>query len=129
MQNTGHWQVKGCMERWQARERTTGNGDPVITPLARNDLFLFRPANGVVVIPDQFDLGIVCIAAGQTKEDTARIKWRHLFELFCQQHRRLVGSTGKELRIVEFDHLLVGDTGQFFLTVANGSAPKTRHAF
>ena len=117
------------MKRWQACERTTGNGDSVVTPLTRNDFFLFRLADCIVVIPDQFDLGIVCIAARQTEKNAARIKGRHLLELFCQQHRRLIGSAGKKLRIIQFDHLLVGNTGQFFLTVANGSAPKTRHTF
>ena len=68
VQHSWHRQIEGCMERRQTREGTACNGDPVITPLTRNDFFLFRSADCIVVVPNQFDLGIVCVATGQTKE-------------------------------------------------------------
>ena len=92
-----------------------------------DDFFLLRPANGVVVIPDQLDLGIVGIAAGESKEHPTGIEWRHLFELVGQQHGRFIGASSEQLGVVELTHLLIGHLGQFFLAVANRRAPQSRH--
>ncbi|MNE89376.1 hypothetical protein D3C80_1867810 [compost metagenome] len=45
----------------------------MVTAPTRNDLLLFRPAEYVVVIPNQLDVGLVGIGPGKAEIDTAHI--------------------------------------------------------
>ena len=64
-------QVERLVEQRQAREAAGHQAGAVIAALARDDLLLLGQAAHVVVVPDQLDLGLVGVRAGQAVVDPA----------------------------------------------------------
>ena len=54
-------QIKFVMIDWQSGTTTTAQRDPMIGPVSGNDFLFFRLANQVVVVPYQFDVGVIGI--------------------------------------------------------------------
>ncbi len=69
MQYRRERKVKSLVEEFQTRERSGHEPRAVIAAPAGDDLLLLRPAEDVVVVPDQLDVGLVGIGAGKPKID------------------------------------------------------------
>ena len=64
-------QVEGVVEEVEAGQRAGHDARAVIAAPARDDLLLLGPAEHVVVVPDQLDVGLVGVGAGQAEIDAA----------------------------------------------------------
>src|SRR5690606_21304407 len=62
-------QVELVVEQLQAGERAGNQTRAVVAAPARDDFFLLRPAENVVIVPDQLDVGFVGVGAAQAEID------------------------------------------------------------
>src|SRR3546814_9135904 len=64
-------QVELLVEQLEAGERAGHQARAVIAAPARDDLLLLRPAEDVVVVPDELDVGLVGVRAREAAVDLA----------------------------------------------------------
>src|SRR3546814_1513005 len=64
-------QVELLVEQLEAGERAGHQARAVIAAPARDDLLLLRPAEDVVVVPDELDVGLVGVRAREAEVDLA----------------------------------------------------------
>ena len=86
------------------------------------------PAEGVVVVPNQFDDGIVRFRAGVGEKDLGHLDRRHLQQAFCQIDRRHVRFLREGMIVGQLAHLSRGRLDQPFLAKAERGAPQAGQA-
>lgn len=69
-----HRQVELLVKQLQPGQRAGDQPRPVIAAPARDDLLLLRPAQDVVVIPDQLDVGLIRVRAAKAEIDLGHIR-------------------------------------------------------
>ena len=61
MQHIGQGQIKFLMKQLQPRQRSCNQPRAVIAPPTADDLLLLRPSKNIVIIPNEFDIGLIGI--------------------------------------------------------------------
>ena len=69
MDEVGDRKIEVAVVVGQAGQAGRGDGDSVVAAYAGDDLLLLRPAQGVVVIPDDLDRGVVGLRPRVVEED------------------------------------------------------------
>ena len=122
-------QVEVFVQHVQTGEAGGCEGDAVIAALARNNLLFVGEPPRVVVIPEKFDLLIVCFGAGTAKEDFGCRMRRDGFESFGEFDGRLEAFAAEEVRIGKLLELLFCGLDEFGVAVSERTAPQARKPF
>src|SRR3546814_9929013 len=99
MDHLGERQVELLVEQLEAGERAGHQARAVIAAPARDDLLLLRPAEDVVVVPDELDVGLVGVRAREAEVDLAHARseehtselhalMRISYAVFCLQKKK-----------------------------------------
>ena len=115
-------QVERLVEHRQAGQAAGHQARAVIAALARDDLLLLGPAEHVVVVPDQLDLGLVGVRAGQAVVDPPHALGRQVDDPLRELDRRLRGMPDIGVVIGELPHLPVDRVGDLLAAVADVDA-------
>ena len=94
-------QVEGVVEKVEAGQRPGHDARAVIAAPARDDLLLLRPAEHVVVVPDQLDVGLVGVGTRQAEIDAG-----HAFRRAVDDH---LGERDRGLGAVADIGVVVGE--------------------
>src|SRR4051795_6835573 len=81
----------------QTGERGRRNGHAMIGLLPADDLLLARPAERIVHVPDQLDLGIVGLRSGIAEEYFRSRDRRDFLELFGERNRGIVALAAEQM--------------------------------
>ena len=81
MQHIGQGQIKFLMKQLQPRQRSCNQPRAVIAPPTADDLLLFRPSKNIVIIPNEFDIGLIGILSAKTE-----VNFRHIRRSTIQNH-------------------------------------------
>ena len=111
----------------QPREAAGRHRDAVIAPLARQELFLPRPSERVVVVPDQLDDGVVGFRAGVGEEHARELRRRHRDQLLTQADGTFVRFMTEDVVVRQLRHLRRGGLRQARFVEANGHRPQAGH--
>ncbi len=121
----GH--VETRMEAVEAGEPGRSHGDAVVTTPAGNDLFLLGPAQDVVVVPDQFQVGVVGVGTAIAEKD-ARHRDRGRLDHFLGQERgNVIGHRRKRVVVRQAGHLRPDGVGHLEVPIADVHAPQAGH--
>ncbi len=115
-----------CMNGSPAR-LADADGRAVIALHPRNDLLLARPADGVVVVPDQLDRGVVRLGTGVVEE---HLRHRHRHQpdqLLCQHDRGGMRALPERGSIGQLQHLPIRCLCQALFAEAQADAPQAAH--
>ena len=91
--------------------------------------FFFGPAERVVHVPDELDLGVVRFRSGRAEEHLRDRHRRDLLELLGELDRRIVAAPAEQVRVGQLAHLRGRGLHQLLVAVAERRAPQPRHAF
>src|SRR5690606_18630999 len=124
-----HRQVEAAMVGRKAGEAGRGDRHAVVAPVSGDDLFLLTAAQGVVVVPDHLDDGVVGLGAGVGEERRTHAAVGQLHELLGKLDGRCVGLVAERVVEGQFLHLARGSVHQPLLVEADRHAPEAGHAF
>jgi hypothetical protein len=96
----------------------------VIAALARNDLFLVWPAENIVHVPDELDLGLIGIGAGKAVIDPAHVIRRVFDDLGGKLDRGFGAMAGIGVVIGELHRLTVNGVCHLLSTITDIDAVK-----
>ena len=124
-------QVESRVVGGNTREAARGQRQPVIGPLAGDDLFLGGLAAQVVVVAHQLEGGVIGVGPGGAEEDPRHVRTRNGF---AKQRQQAVGQadrgfcrrTAEEVLEAQRLHCLGGGLGQFLAAVARVHTPQAR---
>ncbi len=107
------------MEEIEPGQRAGHDAGAVIAAPARDDLLLLRPAEDVVVVPDQLDVGLVGVRAGQAEIDAAHALRRAVDDHLGKRDRRLGAVADIGVVVGEVLRLLGDGVGDLLAAVAD----------
>ena len=113
-------QVEGLVEELQAGQGAGHDAGAVIAAPARDDLLFLRPAQHVVVVPDQLDVGLVGVRAREAEIDPAHARGRALDDHLRQFDGRLAAVADIGVIVGE----LMGLLGDGLGDLACGHSPR-----
>ena len=129
VQKAAQRNVEIAMIAFKAGQRGGRDGNAVIGLQPADDFLFERKPAGIVEIPDELDLGVVCFRAGIAKEHL-RDRYRcDLLELLGKFDARIVALAGEQMRERKLAHLCRCGLDQLLIAVAERRAPETGHAF
>ena len=129
VQETVERQVEVAVVGVEPAEAGGGHRHPVVGPLAGDDLFLGRLADGVVVVPDHLHRAVVGLG---TRVGEEHPRHRHRCQgqqAFGQLHHGGVGPLVERVVVGQGVQRQGGGVGQAFVAEAERCAPQARHAF
>src|SRR3546814_10803118 len=83
MDHLGERQVELLVEQLEAGERAGHQARAVLAAPARDDLLLLRPAEDVVVVPDELDVGLVGVRRSEEHPSALQSLMRNSYAVFC----------------------------------------------
>src|SRR6185295_4518554 len=95
---------------------------------AADDLLLARPAERIVHVPDELDLGVVCFRTGIAEEHFRRWNRCDLLELLGELDRAVVALATEQMPEGELAHLRRRGLGKLVVAPAQRRAPEPSHA-
>ena len=119
-------QVEVVVERLQAGQRARRDARAVVTAHTRDDLFLLRAAQYVVVVTHDFELGFVGVRAGHAVVDFGHVEACNFQHALGKLDLRLVGVAYVGVVVGELKRLLVDSFSHFSATIADVHTVKTR---
>src|SRR5262249_39848204 len=87
-----------------------------------------RPAEGVVHVPDELDLAVVCLRTRRAEKYLRGRYRRDLLEPFGELDRGIVALGAEQMAKGKLAHLRRRRLDQLFVAVTECGAPKSRHA-
>jgi len=127
LEHAGNRHVEAALVDRKVRQARRGHGDAVVGAVAGDDLFLFRAAERVVVVPDNLDSGVDRFRAGAGEEHAAHRRGRDAQELLGELDRRRVRLGAEQVIERQFLDLALGRFGEAALAEAERRAPQARH--
>ena len=110
-----------------AGEAHRRRGRPVVALGAADDLLLLRLADGVVVVPDELDRGVVGLRPGRLEQHLRHLHRGDLDELLGKIDALRMRPSVEGVVVGQGLHLLVGDLREPLLAEAERGAPQSRH--
>ena len=117
-------EVEFLVEEFQPGQRSGYQPRAVIAAPARDDLFLFRQAADVVVIPDQLDVGFVRVRPAEAEIDFGHVVGRAVEDHFGEGDRRFGAVADIGMVISQFAGLIGNGLGDFLTAIADVHAVK-----
>src|SRR6185312_690712 len=124
VEDIGDRQVEVAVIVRQAGEARGRDRDAVVALVTRDQLFLFRPADGVVVVPDDLDGGVVRLGAGIVEKYLRHRHGQQLEHALGQVDGGLMTLAVEDMVVGETLHLRLGGVDQPLLAIAQRDAPK-----
>ena len=112
-------QVELLVEQLQPGQRARHQARAVIAAPARDDLLLLGPAEDVVVVPDQLDVGLVRVRAREAEIDLGHVLGRAVEDHLGQRDRRLGAVADIGVVIGQLVRLLGDRLGDLLTAVAD----------
>ena len=123
----GDRQIEIAVVGGEAGEARGRDGDAVIALGAADDLLLARPAERVVVVPDELDRGVVRLGAGIVEEHFRHRHRHQRDEALGELGDRFVRFVGEAVIEGQAPHLLGGSLDKPLIVEAERRAPEARH--
>ena len=127
MENHRQRQIERRMEARQASQTGRRHRDPVIATHARDDFLLLGLAANIVVIPDQFDVGVVGVRARIAEEDLAHIIGRETNDAVREANRLFRPHREEAVVVGQILNLLGDGLGDLLPPPSDVDAPEARH--
>ena len=111
----------------EAGEPAGHDRDTVVAAMARDDLLLLGPAEDVVVVPDDLDLGVVRVRARAAEEDLRHPRRRERDQPLGEERGRFRAHRGERVVVAELVGVLLQRVADLGPAVADVDAPEPGH--